>query len=654
MNGYKTTNLLALILLSAAAARASEIRPAGVIGNSGAEGPTLLRAGAAEVDGGVYLDPDLTLWFSGGDRILNTTFDGRLIRAYPLPPACKAIWGHCFAALDGVLYFGGRGDKLTAGPMPSWGALFALPMKPGGTVRSVCGLDGVQGPDTMALCPVPVGRELLLGRQMPADGGTAAGVFFLDPLTKNFRPFKVFPGQRDRPGVPPVAVKSVAFDPKRKTVFIGGYFGKRNVGRLHSPYVHEFAEFDLHGQETGRHDTVYLGTAVDPRGWLCIAGGVAWLTAWHGHVMRMDRDFSPAPGVVASWNFELNTPKQLVGVRDVGAPCIQAPASGSQASAYDPLVIATARPFVYFARWNRRESRLELVRRVGSLPSVASVNLSCDGWVSVGVGPSDQSWWRWEDGPDVPPRFANLAVGASGGAFDDRDRLCCLAPSPYAKTWTTGVFSPITATHSADVDPDNLVPFQPGGFGIRQGTKVLGSGANAREVKVAVAYATNRDDRGVWACPLDVQNWKVAGSDRWKKLPTTGVAFRDPGDVAVLDGGALAVVDGGEVIFLREAGEKLELVGRLGRWGDAPGQCFGKEVHVAADGPNLVVADTQRHRVLWFGAESRRLKGQLGATDRPGTGLGVFDRPTCLGISGNRIAVSDAGNQRIIKAVLSE
>ncbi len=88
--------------------------------------------------------------------------------------------------------------------------------------------------------------------------------------------------------------------------------------------------------------------------------------------------------------------------------------------------------------------------------------------------------------------------------------------------------------------------------------------------------------------------------------------------------------------------------------GQAPDQSFGKEIHIAADGPHLVVADTQRHRVLWFHAESRQIKGQFGETDKPGVRLGMFDRPKCLGIDGNRLAVYDAGNQRIVKAVLTE
>jgi hypothetical protein len=309
---------------------------------------------------------------------------------------------------------------------------------------------------------------------------------------------------------------------------------------------------DLRANEIWRRDTLYLGTAVDPRGWLCFAGGAAWLTAWHGHIARMDRNFSPAPGIVASWNFELNTPRQILGVRDAGAACVEAPMSGSAASEFDPLVIATSRPFLYFARWNRRESRLELVRRIGSLPSVSSINISPDGWVSVGVGPSDHSWWRWDDSPDAPPRFANLAAGASSGAFDERGRLCCLVNSPHAKTWTTGIFSPITATHSADVHPDNLVPFTPGGFGVRQGTQLLGSGPNAREMRIATAYATSHDDRSVWTCPIDVHTWKAAGRDRWKKIPVAGVVLADPGEIAMLEGGVMAIADGGKVIFLRE------------------------------------------------------------------------------------------------------
>ena len=646
--------LLACAMSFAAAAVASEIQPVGVIGNSGIEGRTLIRAGKAEVEGGVYLDRDLTLWFSGGDRIINATFDGRLIREYPLLPACKEIWGQYFAAIDGVLYFGGRGDKLTAGPIPSWAALFALPMKPDGVVESVCSLDGAGGGDGMVICPVPIGKELLFAKQVPDGALTGAGVFFINPLTKESRQFKIYAGLPPQPGVPPTVIKSIAYDSARKAIYVGGYFGKRNVGRLHSPYVYEFFQYDVEGKELWRRDTLYLSSSVDPRGWLSFAGGATWLTAWHGHIARMDRSFSAAPGIVASWNFELNTPRQLVGVRDAGAPSVQAPVSGSPAAAYDPLVIATSRPFVYFARWNRRESRLELAGRIGSLPSVLGINISSDGWVSVGVRPCDQSWWRWEDGPDAPPRFANLAVGASGGAFDDRGWLCALVPSPWSKSWTTGVFSPITSAHSADINPDNLVPFEAGGFGVRQGTKLFYSGANAREMKVATGYATNRGDKTIWTCPVDTYGWKAAGRDQWKQLPAAGVTFTDPGEIAMLEGSVIAVVDGAGIIFLREAEGKLEFIARLDKWGNAPDQSFGKEIHIAADGPNLIVADTERHRVLWFRAESRKLKGQLGDTDKPGVSLGALDRPTCLGIRGNRLAIYDAGNQRIIKAQLAE
>jgi len=75
---------------------------------------------------------------------------------------------------------------------------------------------------------------------------------------------------------------------------------------------------------------------------------------------------------------------------------------------------------------------------------------------------------------------------------------------------------------------------------------------------------------------------------------------------------------------------------------------------LVADGPNLVVADTRRHRVLWFSTGTRSFKGQLGQTDKPGASLATLDRPGCLAVRGDRLAVYDADNQRIIKATLRE
>ena len=107
--------------------------------------------------------------------------------------------------------------------------------------------------------------------------------------------------------------------------------------------------------------------------------------------------------------------------------------------------------------------------------------------------------------------------------------------------------------------------------------------------------------------------------------------------------------------FLREAEGNHKFIARLDKWGDAPDQSFGKEIHIAAAGPHLVISDTERHRVLWFDAENRQFKGQLGNTDTPGASLGLLlDRPQCLGIHGNHLAVYDSGNQRIVKAVLRE
>ncbi len=91
-----------------------------------------------------------------------------------------------------------------------------------------------------------------------------------------------------------------------------------------------------------------------------------------------------------------------------------------------------------------------------------------------------------------------------------------------------------------------------------------------------------------------------------------------------------------------------------GETGDLPEACFGADLRIAADGPNLVVADTRRHSVLWFHVDPIGIRGRIGDTDKPGDRLGAFDHPPCVGISGDSVAVLDSVNGCLVKAALTE
>ena len=71
-----------------ATATADTLRFAGILGNSGEQGATLVKFGEKTASGiGVIFDKQGTLWDRGGAGVLNRyALDGRLLATYPIPP----------------------------------------------------------------------------------------------------------------------------------------------------------------------------------------------------------------------------------------------------------------------------------------------------------------------------------------------------------------------------------------------------------------------------------------------------------------------------------------------------------------------------------------------------------------------------------------
>ena len=105
--------------------------------------------------------------------------------------------------------------------------------------------------------------------------------------------------------------------------------------------------------------------------------------------------------------------------------------------------------------------------------------------------------------------------------------------------------------------------------------------------------------------------------------------------------------------MLAPRGMALGLEWQWERWGDAPGERFGKRLRFAVDGRWMLIADTERHRVLWADWLERRILAQLGETDRAGDDARHLSRPTFVGLRGTRAVVADAGNQRVLKLTLN-
>jgi outer membrane protein assembly factor BamB len=610
---------LLLLLLLPALCWAARLDYAGVLGNSGVGGDTLVRVSLANrssdgggLNSGVYLDRHLRVWTSGGDAINCLAFDGRLVKRYPLTPVGSRVDSTAFTVLDGVLYFLGRTPKAVGERV----VLFALPLDGTPDAKVVMtGFPTYRG----VLCPTPWNGKVLLGYGL--DDNTAH-VDAFDPKTGARTALFTLAGN---------SIVGMAVDPADNALLVGGFFGKYVGGNIHQPYVHEIMKVDWDGKILWRKEC--LETPANPtqfRGVVSCAGGALWDSAWYGFFARFDRQGVSAPGKIASWDMRIPYASQTLDVRQ-GTALLPA---GGPAEALDPLLIATHLPDqTYLAAWDADAQELRLQQRFGALPELDNVYLSPDGWVFVG-----SHWWRFDDAANDVPRFANyVSAPMSPGAFRG-DWVCMLRKTNQPAI--PCVARPALGRESAQYGYTQQAPFS--------GTR--GFAVSNPNAPVVWAYATagNR----LWRTRMHMANWEPM--KEWKPQTIDGDAPADLGDIAVLPDGTLVVADGGSVLWLQPAGEAWRITRRLTAWGEAADQHFGTHLRLAADGNNLLVSDTDRHRVVLLDAATGQPVWNYGATDTPGAGDGQLNAPGCVAIAGSRAIVADVGNQRVVKLRLSD
>jgi hypothetical protein len=102
----------------------------------------------------------------------------------------------------------------------------------------------------------------------------------------------------------------------------------------------------------------------------------------------------------------------------------------------------------------------------------------------------------------------------------------------------------------------------------------------------------------------------------------------------------------------RTADATFRVEQRLSGWGEEPGERFGGRLRLDGEGVTLLIADVERHRILWLDLPTRRAVARFGQTDRPGAGILALNAPTAISILGRRAVVYDSGNQRLVKLML--
>ena len=597
--------LLALGLASPCG-HAAKIVPVGIVGNGGEAGESLfLFRGPAGLRAGCAIDDSSTAWLSGGDSILRVALDGRVIGRFPLEPAGSLVDGTTFALIAETLYF------IARDPRGEY-SLYSLDTANGAAAQRVTNFPrvGRLTRDNLRIAAQARGGKLLVAYQAP--GEQEIGVAQFDPQAGRLDALGRIPGERP---------ESIVFDAANGTIFVGG-----RVFVDRSKFVSGVAIARLDEKLEIARTVPPIGLVATPTafiGRLSLAGTALWdASESFGFIARFDEDFARAPGVVMRWEHGIDQAMQVAAIDD------------------QAFAISTDLPGAsYVASW--LDGRLAMASRLGSLPDLTSLAMSADGW--IGVGDSGRElWWRWEDASNAPPRLSDLSIATSSGFFRPKGFFAFGEVQQRNSTGVTVplVFSTSPSARNAAARPTSGAPVA----SIRNPCCVALLDAKGFRWPALVLDAA---DGALYRMELDPSSFvPVAGSV--VPVSIVGARFTEPTSLVALADHRLLVADRGRILTLAPDGNAYKLEATWDGAG-ASGAGFGNRIYIAGEGDTVLVADTQKHRVLWVDPAKRSIRAQFGATGIEGKDLAHLSRPTFIAIAGGRALVADTGNQRVVK-----
>ena len=374
-----------------------------------------------------------------------------------------------------------------------------------------------------------------------------------------------------------------------------------------------------------RGNVVKIGEMGDPKkistGQLQWLDGAWWGHSYHGTIVRYDSDLELSPGVVlggASGSFighldenaELNNGRGLAKVRP------------------DVYAVSGWEGVLHLLQWDREAQRMEIVRRIGSVPTCSGLGLDSAGrvWWSAGS-------WNWIDRPDAPLQNGVIADEVSQAVtlpgenivmVGRRNGKSAIFQGPLTKELTTNFVTP---------DWDKTANYV--GAATYLGAKnerfllLVSEKGEARQLSLTNEGKMRRDDGAVLLqTATPIQKW-------------TSLATKD--DQTLLGAGD------GSVIELAREGDGWKERARWNSWDD---QKFGAQIWIAWDAGWLWVSDRDNNRVLCFDGATKKLLASFGGA--AGDDLAHFDAPQILVARGARAVVFDSANQRLMKLRFEE
>ena len=347
---------------------------------------------------------------------------------------------------------------------------------------------------------------------------------------------------------------------------------------------------------------------------------------WHGTIKKFQKDFESTPGVVygggsgsfigkVRCNEELSSGKSLWKIGQ------------------NLFVTSGIGDIVFILEWDEAKKQFNEVRRIGALS-----------WHKDGIFMDDEGdilvrngRWHWGDRPDTPfYETTSFRINGQLALTPDKNIVGPGLVYETAIAWVRGKMDDVGAIQQRWIEKVTLPK------------EISGTVAYYAKDRKRCVLTINKNGEGIlfyvdgkWT-PSEMKTVKLATSQttmEWNNL-------------AMPDSSSLIASADGNIIEFAPDGENWKETKRWNSWGDKPDQKFGKTLYISMNKNLLWVSDTDRHRVLCFKKDGNSLVGQFGKTDKAGSGMDELSKPTGISSNGNKAALIDSDNERVVKLFL--
>lgn len=591
-----------LVPLLTGVVRATSLQYAGVVGNSGESGTSLIR-GSEIRGGGVVVDHAGRVYASTGDRIVVTNADGRRLWDIHPPDEQWIIGGQNLVIHDGSVWFiAGRPYQRVGGfhlrfypPALVYPNICRAPARPGVhasvvvTTRQLAWLNpSAHGRIILAANA----RRLLVGLSLPREHRFRVSELKNETITTLFE--------------------------------IDGRGGGMNIDDSDTVWLGAggmVRKFDLNGTPVAGFEPVTMPSLgpvpSDYSGMVMLTRDVMWDYGHYGFLGRFTRDIEPAPGAVSRWMHAL---AQVMQITD-------APNGNYYIQSQDALYLAAI-----------DAGQLVLRRRFGCIPHAHALVVTANGYIGVGSPSRHGMLWFDFDNSDpaaAPVRAEYGGPASQGYAGGDVAYALGVVPaylnldhSPPPARFQLKRYRPEPFVH----DRNQSEPI-PRAFFEHQ-TPIVGIARIDREL-FGIANGT------LLRAPLtDTDEWQLVGPM--------------PGATSIAAVGRLLLVAQSGAVHAYEVQADRALAERWRLTAAAAHAPFSEKLHIAAADSLLLVADTNRHRVTLHQVPAALEQpgpavASFGEVDQAGDSTGHLTAPTLVAIQNGRAVVYDSHNARVVK-----